>query len=69
MTRPSNTRSHVFACLALVAGLYFLARLGGWTGSNSQVTFDNRVLIPGIVVITLWGIGRMLRRGSCDSQH
>lgn len=69
MTRPSHARSHVLACLALVAGLYVLGRLGGWTGPNSHVTFDNRVLIPGIVVITMWGIGRMLRRGSCDSQR
>lgn len=62
----SSIKSHVFASLALVVGVYGLARALGWTGARAHVTFDNRLLVPGIVVVTLWGIGRLARRNSCD---
>lgn len=66
MNSHRSHRSHVIACLIVVGSLYVVARVAGWTGPTPHLELDRSVLIPGIVVITGWGLLRLTRRSSCD---
>ncbi len=66
MNSHQSHRSHVLACLIVVGCLYVTARVAGWTGPGSRLELDRSILVPGIVVVTGWGLLRLARRKSCD---
>lgn len=52
----------VVQALALVVALYVLANFIRWTGPNSRVRWDPRLMYPAIAIITAWGVARIARR-------
>lgn len=57
-----HARSHVLSCVVLVAGLYSVARVVGWTGPNAWLRLDPDVVTLPIMLISLWGLVTLVRK-------
>lgn len=57
-----HVRAYALRCVLLVGAMYMLARLAGWTGPGNGPPLVPELLWPGIGLITLWGLWRLLGR-------
>lgn len=64
MKLDPEIRRRAILGLAIVGGLYVTARAMRWTGPDARLDLDHELLITGIIVITLWGVARVLGRTS-----
>jgi hypothetical protein len=62
LTQMSPRKTHAIRSLTLIASIYIVARMAGWTGPDTQIDWDPGLMYPAIAIITLWGIARMTRR-------
>lgn len=58
------TKQHILQAALLLGSAYVLARVLHWTGPGADVEFIPELLWPGIVVISLWGLWRVVGRHS-----
>jgi uncharacterized BrkB/YihY/UPF0761 family membrane protein len=62
MSNSIPRTGRVVQALALIVALYVLASFIHWTGPNSRVRWDPRLMYPAIAIITAWGVARIARR-------
>jgi hypothetical protein len=54
------SKKRALIALAIIGGLYVLSRQMHWTGPRANVEFVPELLVPGVVLITLWGMWRLM---------
>lgn len=62
MASKPTRMGHAVQALALIVALYVLASFIRWTGPDSRVRWDPRLMYPAIAIITAWGVARIARR-------
>lgn len=62
MNRLSPQRRHAIRCLALIAGVYIVARTIGWTGPDASHMWPGELMYPAIFIITALAVAKLAER-------
>jgi len=54
-------RNHLLNVVLIVGGAFFALNALGWLDEHAP-ELDKRLLYPGLLIVALWGLNRLLRR-------